>query len=65
MTPAQRSTLQQLQRDGFTLVVEALEIVRVTRNGDHRVILRDGTQKRGHHVDFARLGHGAQRRGKV
>lgn len=50
MTPAQRVTLTQLERDNFTLVVEAEEIVRVTRHGDCRVILPDGTQKRGHHV---------------
>jgi len=63
MTPAQRITLQQLEREGFRQVVEGREIVRVTRNGDNRVILRDGSQKRGHHVDFAQVGHGTKRRG--
>jgi len=65
MTPAQQQTLATLKREGFALVVEAREVVRVTRNGDNRVILRDGSQKRGHHVNFAQVGHGAQRRGKV
>lgn len=65
MTPAQERTLKLLQRERFNLVCEAREVVRVTRNGDNRVILRDGTQKRGHHVDLAQVGHGAQRRGKV
>lgn len=65
MTPAQRDTLNRLQRERFTVVCEGRDIVRVTRNGDHRVIMRDGTQKRGHHIDFAQVGHGVQRRGKV
>jgi hypothetical protein len=54
MSPAQRRTLTQLQAQGFTLVVEAREIVRVSRHGDHRVIFTDGTQKRGHHVERGR-----------
>lgn len=54
MTQAQRLVLQRLQREGFAMVLEAKEIVRVTRNGDNRVIMRDGSQKRGHHVDRAR-----------
>lgn len=47
MTPAQRQTLTSLP--GFAFV-EAGELVRVTRNADKRVIMPDGTQKRGHHV---------------
>lgn len=50
MTPAQQRTLQQLEREGFRKLAEGREIVRVTRNGDNRVIMRDGSQKRGHHV---------------
>lgn len=50
MTPAQRVTLALLEREQFTQVVEGGDIVRVTRHGDCRVILPDGTQKRGHHV---------------
>lgn len=63
MTPAQQRMLQQLEREGFRKLAEGREIVRVTRNGDNRVIMRDGTQKRGHHVDFAQVGHGARQRG--
>lgn len=51
MTPAQRVAWEQLERQGFRIVVESRDIVRVTRNGDNRVIMKDGTQKRGHHVD--------------
>ncbi|MBA1195258.1 hypothetical protein G7007_20760 [Pseudomonas entomophila] len=61
MTPAQRITLQQLQQEGFHLVLEAREVVRVTRNGDNRVIMRDGSQRRGHHVDPAQAGHHSPR----
>lgn len=63
MTPAQVRTLQQLERQGFRKLAEGREIVRVTRNGDNRVIMRDGTQKRGHHVDFAQVGQGVRQRG--
>lgn len=63
MTPAQQRTLQLLRREAFTVVCEGRDIVRVTRNGDNRVILRDGTQKRGHHVDFAQVGRVARQRG--
>lgn len=63
MTPAQQRTLQQLEREGFRKLAEGREIVRVTRNGDNRVIMRDGTQKRGHHVDFAQVGRVSRQRG--
>lgn len=55
MTPAQRVTLAQLQREGFREIVEGCEIVRVTRNGDNRVIMPCGLQKRGHHVERGQL----------
>lgn len=63
MTSLQRLALQQLQAQGFRLVDETAEIVRVTRNGDNRVILRDGTQKRGQHVGAAKAAHISRRRG--
>lgn len=50
MTPAQRLTLTLLEREGFKQVLEIRDIVRVTRHGECRVILPDGTQKRGHHA---------------
>ena len=50
MTAAQRLTLAQLKAQGFALVVEGGDIVRVTRHGDNRVIMTDGSQKRAHHV---------------
>ncbi len=61
MTPAQHMTLDQLQRAGFQLVVEGGDVVRVTRHGDCRVILQDGLQKRGHHVDRHQPKPGARR----
>lgn len=50
MTPAQSAIVEPLRRAGFAIVVEADEIVRVTRGADKRVIFKDGSQKRGHHV---------------
>jgi len=63
MTPIQRMTLKQLEQQGFRKVDETAEIVRVTRNGDNRVIMRDGSQKRGQHVGTAKAGHHSSRRG--
>lgn len=48
MTPAQRVTLGLLKSEGFVLDVEIRDIVRVSRFGSWRLILPDGTQKRGH-----------------
>lgn len=50
MTPAQTAIVEPLRRSGFQIVVEADEIVRVTRGADKRVIFKDGSQKRGHHT---------------
>lgn len=50
MTPLQRATYDARVKEGFKLVVESGDIVRVTRHGDNRVIYKDGSQKRGHHV---------------
>lgn len=50
MTPAQIAIIDPLRRAGFQIVVEADEVVRVTRGADKRVIFKDGSQKRGHHV---------------
>lgn len=49
MTPAQATIVEPLRRAGFEVIVEADEIVRVTRGADKRVIFKDGSQKRGHH----------------
>lgn len=49
MTPAQTKTVSDLTRQGFQFVLEAKGIVRMTRGIDKRVILADGSMKRGHH----------------
>ena len=56
MTPAQEITVAQLKSQGFKQVVEGLEIVRMTKGADRRVVMADGTQKRGYHVEFKRAG---------
>jgi predicted NAD/FAD-binding protein len=63
MTPVQRNTVQQLVAQGFRVVEEAGGVVRVTRNGDNRVVQGDGTQKRGHHSVPATGGRSSSRRG--
>lgn len=50
MTPAQTAIVEPLRRAGFEVIVEADEIIRVTRGADKRVIFKDGSQKRGHHT---------------
>ncbi|MGK0158885.1 hypothetical protein [Pseudomonas mosselii] len=59
MTPAQEITVAQLKSQGFKQVVEGLEIVRMTKGGDRRVVMADGNQKRGYHVEFKRAGQPA------
>ena len=50
MTPAQTAIVEPLRRAGFEIIVEADEVIRVTRGADKRVIFKDGSQKRGHHT---------------
>ena len=64
MTPAQRMTLQKLERDGFKMICQSKEIVRVTRNGDNRVIMADGSQKRAHHQTPAKPGERFIKKGR-
>jgi hypothetical protein len=44
----QRATLEQRKAQGFT-VIEVTDAIRVTRHGDSRIILPDGSEKRAHH----------------
>ncbi len=59
MTPAQEITVAQLNSQGFAKVVEGREIVRMTKGADRRVVMADGSQKRGYHVEFERAGQPA------
>jgi hypothetical protein len=52
MTPAQQITVDQLKSQGFELIVEGREIVRMTKGSDKRVICQNGSQKRGNHADM-------------
>lgn len=54
MTPAQQKTVDTLAAEGFQVIVEGRDIVRVTRGADRRVVMADGKQKRGHHHDGRR-----------
>lgn len=59
MTPAQQKAVADLRRLGFEVVVDAREVVRVTKGSDRRVVMADGSQKRGYHVEFKRTGQPA------
>ncbi|OAK58478.1 hypothetical protein A3K88_21755 [Pseudomonas putida] len=59
MTPAQEKAVADLRRLGFKVVVDAREVVRVTKGADRRVVMADGSQKRGYHVEFERAGQPA------
>jgi ribosomal protein L32 len=52
MTSNQRRTVDQLKSEGFEVIASSKEIVRLTRGADRRVVMADGSQKRGHHVDM-------------
>lgn len=52
MTPAQEKAVAEMRRLGFEVIVDAGEVVRITKGADKRVVMPDGTQKRGHHVDL-------------
>lgn len=56
MTPAQEITVAQLKSQGFAQVVEGREVVRMTKGADRRVVMADGSQKRGYHVEFEHAG---------
>lgn len=51
MTPNQRKTVNDLVADGFRVVLAAKEIVRVTKGADRRVVMQDGSQRRGNHIE--------------
>lgn len=59
MTPMQRQSVDALRADGFAVVVVSKEIVRMTKGADRRVVMADGSQKRGYHVEFERAGQPA------
>lgn len=49
---AMERTVNQLKMEGFQVIASAKEIVRLTRGADRRVVMSDGSQRRGHHVDM-------------
>jgi hypothetical protein len=51
MTPAQQTTVNQHKSEGFTVILEAREIVRLTKGADKRLVLPDGSVKRGNHMN--------------
>lgn len=52
MSQAMERTVNQLKLEGFQVIASAKEIVRMTRGADRRVVMADGSQRRGHHIDM-------------
>lgn len=52
MTSSQQRTVDNLKLEGFEVIASSKEIVRLTRGADRRVVMADGSQRRGHHVDM-------------
>lgn len=52
MTEPQRTTVEKLIAAGFKKIAESAEIVRLTKGADRRVVMPDGSQKRGHHREY-------------
>ena len=61
MSPAQEKAVSEMRRLGFEVIVDAGEVVRITKGADKRVVMPDGTQKRGHHVDLRDTSKGMKR----
>lgn len=51
MTPIQRKTVTDLQAIGFQIVLQAKDIVRMTKGADKRLVRADGSQKRAQHFE--------------
>jgi len=55
MTPNQRITVNQLIAQGFKVVQESTDVIRLTKGADTRLVRRCGTQKRANHY-FVKAG---------
>ena len=51
MTPIQQITVAKLQSQGFQIVENCTDIVRLTKGADKRLVRADGSQKRANHVE--------------
>lgn len=51
MTNNQRATVNQLVADGFQVVTASVEVVRLTKGADRRIVFPDGSQNRANHVE--------------
>ena len=54
MTPTQCATVNQLVADGFKVVTASVEVVRLTKGADARLVRQDGSQRRANHVEHKR-----------
>lgn len=49
MTPEQRGTVEMRKAEGFKVVEQCSNATRISKGADHRVVFRDGSEKRGNH----------------
>ena len=50
MTPIQKHTVNQLKSEGFQVVEKCVDIVRLTKGADARLVRPDGVTMRANHV---------------
>lgn len=49
MTPEQRGTVDMRKAEGFKVVEQCSNATRISKGADHRLVFRDGSEKRGYH----------------
>ena len=52
MSPAQRKIVEELQREGFQIVENCTDIVRLTNGADKRLVRADGSVMRANHIEW-------------
>lgn len=51
MTPQQRDTVNALKAEGFKVVEDCTDVVRLSKGSDKRLVRQNGQQMRANHID--------------
>ncbi len=51
MTPQQRAVVNDLVKQGFKIVEDCTDVVRLSKGPDKRLVRANGVQKRANHID--------------
>lgn len=54
MTPIQRKAVESLVAQGFKIVENCTDVVRLSKGADKRLVRANGEQKRANHIDRVR-----------